>query len=317
MLCAAKRDVRDERELEEAAASIQKVFRGRKQREEDKARRAQEAREQQQASIKMQAVFRGCKDRKVGAQKRQEKALAQLRHDKATQIQAWWRALQAKEMVGLLKEMEGLNLIQIKSRARGARGPANAAKGDSKRSQARSRPPGSAGVQRPALVEGHLQAEAQASNAQEVSLAWVQCEQLRAEHRRIKLGLNMAGGGKGEMGRIYLNPTGPQGKGSRGPRSKRMFVPLPATQRAAQVMSDVIAPFAPSDPNSWSKAGSSRHYNQPDVSSVGVVMSNHYEPPHGHRHNKNKPISFPELNREQGSNYTPRTSTYTPEELSM
>ena len=86
------------------------------------------------------------------------------------------------------------------------------------------------------------------------------------------------GGGKGEMGRIYLNPTGPQGKGSRGPRSKRMFVSLPATQRAAQVMSDGIAPFAPSDPNSWSKAGNSRHYNEPDVSSVGVVMSNHYEP---------------------------------------
>ncbi len=81
--------MRDETELEEAAASIQKVFRGRKQREEDKARRAQEAREQQLASIKMQSVFRGCKDRKVGALKRQEKALAQLRHDKATQIQAW------------------------------------------------------------------------------------------------------------------------------------------------------------------------------------------------------------------------------------
>ena len=134
------------------------------------------------------------------------------------------------------------------------------------------------------------------------------------------------------MGRIYLNPTGPQGKGSRGPRSKRMFVPLAATQRAAQVMSDGIVPFAPSDPNSWSKAGNSRHYNQPHAQSAGVVMSNHYEPPQhtearlpqapventpshahaqgqGHRHNKNKPISFPELNREQGSNYTPRTST--------
>ena len=133
-------------------------------------------------------------------------------------------------------------------------------------------------MQRPALVEGHLQAEAQASNAREVSLEWMQREQMRAQHRRILLGFNMAGGGKGEMGRIYLNPTGPKGKGSRGRRSKRMFVQLPTTQRPAQVMSDDITPFAPSDPNSWSKAGNSRHYNEPDVSSVGVVMSNHYEP---------------------------------------
>ena len=132
-------------------------------------------------------------------------------------------------------------------------------------------------MQRPALVEGHLQAEAQASNAREVSLEWMQREQMRAQHRRILLGFNMAGGGKGEMGRIYLNPTGPKGKGSRGRRSKRMFVQLPTTQRPAQVMSDDITPFAPSDPNSWSKTGN-RHYNQPDVSSVGVVMSNHMSP---------------------------------------
>lgn len=44
----------------------------------------------------------------------------------------------------------------------------------------------------------------------------------------------MVEGGKGEMDRIYLNSSGPGNKW--GPRAKRMFVPLAATQRAAQIM---------------------------------------------------------------------------------
>jgi len=65
-------------------------------------------------------------------------------------------------------------------------------------------------------------------------MEWVAREQLRAEQRKLKLGMHMVEGRKGEMGRIYLNPSGPPNKG-RGPRAKRMFVPLAATQRAAQV----------------------------------------------------------------------------------
>lgn len=69
----------------------------------------------QQASLKMQAGFRGAQDRKIAREKRLEKAARERRQAMATKIQSWWRALQAKEMIGLLREMEALNLIKVKS----------------------------------------------------------------------------------------------------------------------------------------------------------------------------------------------------------
>ena len=220
---------------------------------------------------------------------------------------------------------------------------------------------GSAGVQKKALMA--LQAE---DYEQDSGMEWVAREQLRAEQRKLKLGMNMAGGGKGEMGRIYLNPTGPR---KQGPRAKRMFVPLEATQRAAQVMAPA-GPYAPYMPSPYQQTPTPvPHYHVP---TQGVVMAQDFDyqqqmsarPPQV----RSDPLSalfscdrllrlrsvltmrsagadrscslrlqapsggapshavarggggvgsgspsFPELNREQGSNYAPRTSTYSPE----
>jgi hypothetical protein len=80
----------------------------------------------QQASVKMQAVFRGAQDRKLGREKRLQKEERERRQAMATKIQSWWRALQAKEMMGLLREMEALNLIKVKSQQmQGGRAAAN------------------------------------------------------------------------------------------------------------------------------------------------------------------------------------------------
>jgi hypothetical protein len=121
VLVATMRGNKEEEELQQAAANIQKVFRGKKQRDADKARREAEERTMQQSSIKMQAGFRGAKDRKLAREKRLEKEARERRLTMATKIQSWWRALQAKEMIGLLREMEALNLIKVKSQVQGGR----------------------------------------------------------------------------------------------------------------------------------------------------------------------------------------------------
>ena len=189
-------------------------------------------------------------------------------------------------------------------------------------------------------------------------MEWVAREQLRTEQRKLKLGMDMAGGGKGEMGRIYLKPSGPRAQG--GPRAKRMFVPLEATQRAALVMAPAgpYAPYMPAQyhapsgerlmalhqvpmqgvvmaqdfdyaPQVWSEfylhsfsqhvtvCSLSTHLDCADQTSVRVQVPSGAAPSHAVAHGWGAGgaggSSFPELNREQGSNYAPRTSTYSTE----
>jgi hypothetical protein len=215
------------------------------------------------------------------------------------------------------------------------------------------RPVGSAGAQRKAAQA--LQPE---DYGQDGGMEWVAREQLRAEQRKLKLGMDMAGGGKGEMGRIYLKPSGPRAQG--GPRAKRMFVPLEATQRAALVMAPAgpYAPYLPAQyhaqsgerlmalhqvpmhgvlmaqdfdyaPQVWSEfylhsfsqhvtvCFLSPHLDCSDQTSVRVQVPSGAAPSHAVAHGwgagGDGGPSFPELNREQGSNYAPRTSTYSTE----
>lgn len=231
---------------------------------------------------------------------------------------------------------------------------------ENKKGQLGRRPVGSAGGQRKAVLMA-LQPE---DYGQDGGMEWVAREQLRAEQRKLKLGMDMAGGGKGEMGRIYLKPSGPRAQG--GPRAKRMFVPLEATQRAALVMAPAgpYAPYMPAQyhaqsgerlmalhqvpmegvvmaqdfdyaPQVWSEfyvhrnssfsqhasvcslATHCTHLDCADQTSVrvqvpsGAVLS--HAVAHGWGAGGAGGPSFPELNREQGSNYAPRTSTYSTE----
>jgi hypothetical protein len=151
------------------------------------------------------------------------------------------------------------------------------------------------------------------------------------------------------MGRIYLKPSGPRAQAQGGPRAKRMFVPLEATHRAALVM----APAGPDStyipvqyhsqsgarpdgarpdgarPQVWSEiymhsfsqhvtvCSLSTHLDCADQTSVRVQVPSGAAPSHAVAHGWGAGgaggSSFPELNREQGSNYAPRTSTYSTE----
>ena len=360
---------------------------------------------QHQATIKVQSLFRGRKDRKLGQEKRMERELRLLRERMATRLQAWWRGIQAKEMMGLLKEMESLNLIKVKSQQRGAAGglkpgsakggfrgkragsggsrggfraserlsevgqkgrkadavsPIRRGEGGHNRTGAGSRVgstdgrmsaapsvsgkgggessrSGIAGGDQGALQALKLEAEAKLlADARSVGGAgdmdWVTREQLRAEQRKLRMEMNMAEAKRSEMGRIYLNPSGrPPNKASRGgPREKRMFVPLAATQRAANVMAPLVDEFQ------LPPSQQQQHMHVLPSQGVieGTVISQDYEPlysaqdPQQQRQTKRPPAppgvsapnhavarggplagGFPELNREQASNYTPRTSS--------
>ena len=330
----------------------------------------------------MQSLFRGRKDRKLGQEKRMERELRLLRERMATRLQAWWRGIQAKEMMGLLKEMESLNLIKVKSQQRGAAGglkPGSAkggfrgkraASGGSRggaserlsevgqkgrkadavspvrrgeaghnRAGAGSRVgstdgrmsaapsvsgkgggesgrSGIAGGDQGALQALKLEAEAKLlADARSVGGAgdmdWVAREQLRAEQRKLRMEVNMAEAKRSEMGRIYLNPSGrPPNKASRGgPREKRMFVPLAATQRAANVMAPLVDEFQ--------LPPSQQQQHMHVLPSQGVIEGTVISPAPPGLSAPNHAVArggllaggFPELNREQASNYTPRTSS--------
>ena len=335
-----------------------------------------------QATIKVQSLFRGRKDRKLGQEKRMERELRLLRERMATRLQAWWRGIQAKEMMGLLKEMESLNLIKVKSQQRGAAGglKPGSAKGGFRGKRAASG--GSRGGASERLSEvgqkgrkadavspvrrgeaGHNRAGAgsrvgstdgRMSAAPSVSgkgggesgrsgivggdqaalqalkfeteaklladarsvggagdMDWVAREQLRAEQRKLRMEVNMAEAKRSEMGRIYLNPSGrPPNKASRGgPREKRMFVPLAATQRAANVMAPLVDEFQ--------LPPSQQQQHMHVLPSQGVIEGTVISPAPPGLSAPNHAVArggllaggFPELNREQASNYTPRTSS--------
>ena len=337
---------------------------------------------QHQATIKVQSLFRGRKDRKLGQEKRMERELRLLRERMATRLQAWWRGIQAKEMMGLLKEMESLNLIKVKSQQRGAAGglKPGSAKGGFRGKRAASG--GSRGGASERLSEvgqkgrkadavspvrrgeaGHNRAGAgsrvgstdgRMSAAPSVSgkgggesgrsgivggdqaalqalkfeteaklladarsvggagdMDWVAREQLRAEQRKLRMEMNMAEAKRSEMGRIYLNPSGrPPNKASRGgPREKRMFVPLAATQRAANVMAPLVDEFQ--------LPPSQQQQHMHVLPSQGVIEGTVISPAPPGLSAPNHAVArggllaggFPELNREQASNYTPRTSS--------
>lgn len=141
---------------------------------------------------------------------------------------------------------------------------------ENKKGQLGRRPVGSAGGQRKAVLMA-LQPE---DYGQDGGMEWVAREQLRAEQRKLKLGMDMAGGGKGEMGRIYLKPSGLRAQG--GPRAKRMFVPLEATQRAALVMAPA-GPYAPYMPAQYHAQSGERLMALHQVPMEGVVMAQDFD----------------------------------------
>lgn len=335
-----------------------------------------------QATIKVQSLFRGRKDRKLGQEKRMERELRLLRERMATRLQAWWRGIQAKEMMGLLKEMESLNLIKVKSQQRrgagglkpgsakggfrgkraasgGSRGGASerlsevgqkgrkadavspvrrgeaghnragagsrvgstdgrmsAAPSVSGKGGGESGRSGIVGGDQAALQALKFETEAKLlADARSVGGAgdmdWVAREQLRAEQRKLRMEVNMAEAKRSEMGRIYLNPSGrPPNKASRGgPREKRMFVPLAATQRAANVMAPLVDEFQ--------LPPSQQQQHMHVLPSQGVIEGTVISPAPPGLSAPNHAVArggllaggFPELNREQASNYTPRTSS--------
>ena len=337
---------------------------------------------QHQATIKVQSLFRGRKDRKLGQEKRMERELRLLRERMATRLQAWWRGIQAKEMMGLLKEMESLNLIKVKSQQRrgagglkpgsakggfrgkraasgGSRGGASerlsevgqkgrkadavspvrrgeaghnragagsrvgstdgrmsAAPSVSGKGGGESGRSGIVGGDQAALQALKFETEAKLlADARSVGGAgdmdWVAREQLRAEQRKLRMEVNMAEAKRSEMGRIYLNPSGrPPNKASRGgPREKRMFVPLAATQRAANVMAPLVDEFQ--------LPPSQQQQHMHVLPSQGVIEGTVISPAPPGLSAPNHAVArggllaggFPELNREQASNYTPRTSS--------
>ncbi|EKX36282.1 hypothetical protein GUITHDRAFT_145854 [Guillardia theta CCMP2712] len=282
-----------EQRLEEAAVAIQSRFRGMMSRTERKKKTQRIHSEREQASIKVQSLFRGMKDRRRAQELREERRHEELVQRSIMRIQAWWRALKAKQMMRLLKEMEELQLINFKKAQ---------VQQESKKVKTKPSKPKVKTALNDHSTSGFL------SSASFVDMDWVTREQHRAHQRKAKLEFEMNRKSGGELTKIYLDPIGPRGRG--GPRQKRMFIPLPATEKAVSLYR---IPYNLSGDVSTSDLLRDEHdpralkiKHEVDLKAIPRPMG---EAP---AYARQKDGNFPDLNRDQQSNFTPRCSPDAP-----
>mmetsp|Transcript_18316 Transcript_18316/g.41694 ORF Transcript_18316/g.41694 Transcript_18316/m.41694 type:complete len:699 (-) Transcript_18316:138-2234(-) len=278
-----------ERMLQEAAVTIQSRFRGMMSRTERKRRWQDINNSREHAAVKIQALVRGVRERRRTGELLAERRKREFFMRSISKIQSWWRALKAKHMMRLLKEMEELQLIDFKK----AQVPQESRKTKTKTSKAKPKP-----ALNDHSTSGFL------SSASMVDMDWVTREQHRAHQRKAKLEFEMNRKRGGELTKIYLDPIGPRGRG--GPRLKRMFIPLPATEKAVSVYRI---------PYSFSGDGSVADVIRADPHDSPSLKLKHEVDLKIPRPMGEAPAyarNFPDLNRDQQSNFTPRISPDNP-----